>query len=159
MKKIIIILIVLCHLFLKTTSYNNLEIKRDLLKPSSGIIEISKIGLRKVFKKNGNIDYGIVIINPSQFPDIINSMLILAGHSGSGEYAFFNDLYRLKIGDLAIVEYANSKYTYRLVNIYYEKKDGVIKITKIKNTKSLVLITCTNNRKDLQTVYIFKIVN
>ena len=152
-------MIAFSQFFLKTSCGNFTSVDKIIDRPNNGIIQIDKIKLKKTFTENGNVDNGIIVIKPSVFPDIYNSILILAGHSGTGLQAYFNDLYKLVIGDTAVVEYNNNKYVYRLEYVYYEKKDGTIKITKIKNTKTLVLVTCTNNRKDLQTVYVFKIID
>ena len=48
---------------------------------------------------------------------------------------------------------------YSIIDIYYQKKDGKLDIYKLKNNKTLVLITCTNGKKDLQTIYIAKMLD
>ena len=48
----------------------------------------------------------------------------------------------------------NKKYIYNIIDIYYQEKDGKIILYKVKNKKTLVLITCTNGKRNLQTVYI-----
>ena len=92
-------------------------------------------------------------------PDVDKGNLIIAGHSGTGWKAFFNDLYQLVEGDQAIVTYQNKRYTYQITNIYKEKKTGTIAIKRDYNKTSLTLVTCTNNDDTTQTVYIAELVS
>ena len=119
-----------------------------------GYINIPKINLKNMFVKNGNIDKNIIMISPSEYPTVENSILILAGHSGSGRYAYFNYLYKLKIADEIIINYMGTNYKYKIISIYKQIKDGNIKTYKIKNKKTLVLVTCTNGDKKTQTIYL-----
>ncbi len=125
-----------------------------LEKENYGYISIPKISLRNKFVENGNIDKNIIMISPSEYPAVENSILILAGHSGSGRYAYFNYLYKLKISDEIIINYMGTNYKYKIISIYKQIKDGNIKTYKIKNKKTLVLVTCTNNDKKTQTIYL-----
>lgn len=146
----------LSSLFIKSTSEIEKKsiIKKEL--PKGGILEIPNIGLKRNFYDSSNVDRNIIVVKKSQYPNLGNSMLALAAHSGTGKYAYFNYLYKLKIGDFANVYYNNKKYSYVLVCKYNIKKDGTALIYKYKNYKTLVLITCKNNVKGMQTVYIFK---
>lgn len=123
-----------------------------------GKLEIPKIGLDRGFvskdSKDNNVDKNITIIKESQFPDVQGGNLIIAGHSGTGPLAFFNDLYKLTKGDRVYVHYNNKKYAYKIVNIYKQKKTGKIKIYRNKKKTTLTLVTCTNNDKNTQTIYI-----
>lgn len=123
-----------------------------------GRLEIPKIGLDRGFvskkSKDNNVDKNITIIKESQFPNVKGGNFIIAGHSGTGPLAFFNDLYKLKKGDRVYVHYKNKKYAYKIVNIYTQKKTGTIKIYRDKKKTTLTLITCTNNNKNTQTIYI-----
>ena len=49
---------------------------------------------------------------------------ILAGHSGTGWKAFFNELYRLNIGDEAYITNKGKKYTYKFTNICWQERVG-----------------------------------
>ena len=156
MKKILLFFIILVLSFMSTTT-EEIFTENNLKKhPEYGFISIPKIGLNKKFIYSGNVDKNIIAINESDYPEKQKSLLILASHSGSGKYTFFNYLYKLKKNDTAIVTYDNKQYMYTLANKYNIKKNGQAKIYKYKNMKSLVLITCTNNVKGMQTVYIFK---
>lgn len=123
-----------------------------------GKLEIPKIGLDRGFvskdSKDNNVDKNITIIKESQFPDVQGGNFIIAGHSGTGPLAFFNDLYKLTKGDRVYVHYNNKKYAYKIVNIYKQKKTGKIKIYRNKKKTTLTLVTCTNNDKNTQTIYI-----
>lgn len=123
-----------------------------------GTLEIPKIKLKKGFveysSKYNNIQYNVTIIKGYSFPDVKNGNFILAGHSGSGPLAFFKNLYKLGVGDEAIVTYKNKKYTYKITKIYTQKKQGYVVIYRNVNKNTLTLITCTKDNKKLQTVYI-----
>ena len=127
-----------------------------------GILEIPKIKLKKGFveytSKYNDIKYNVTILKGSQFPDVKNGVLKLAGHSGSGPIAFFKDLYKLSVGDEAIVTYKNKKYTYEIVKIYTQKKQGFVNIYTNPRKTSLSLVTCTKGDKTSQTVYIAELV-
>ena len=64
-----------------------------------GTIIIDKINLNRKFYKDGNVDKEISMLSVSKFPDVENSLLVLAGHSGTGIAAFFNYLYKMELGD------------------------------------------------------------
>lgn len=131
----------------QTTSYNYI-----------GYLEIPKINLKKGFvdknSKDNNVEKNIFIVETSSYPDKEKGNLIIAGHSGTGYKAFFNDLYKLVMGDSLFVEYNGKKYTYKIDNIYKQKKTGTIAIYRDYDRTTLTLVTCTNNDKNTQTVYI-----
>lgn len=123
-----------------------------------GYLNIPKINLTKGFlDKNApdnDVEKNILVVEGSNYPDVKKGNLILAGHSGSGWKAFFNDLYKLEIGDSAYIDYKNKKYTYKIVNIYKQQKVGTIAIYRNYDKTTLTLVTCTNNDRTTQTVYI-----
>lgn len=127
-----------------------------------GTLEISKINLKKGFvdpsSKYNNISYNVTIIQGSQFPDVEKGNFILAAHSGTANISYFRNLYKLKIGDTAVVTYKNKKYTYKIVNIYYQTKQGYVGIRRDVNKSTLTLITCTKDNKKSQTVYIAELI-
>lgn len=115
------------------------------------ILEIPVINLKKgIFAKESNLNVvnNIKILKESTFPDIIGGNLILAGHSGSGIYAHFNGLYKLKIKDLINLYYKNIKYQFEIIDIYEIEKTGKALIKDNYNT-NLTLITCKGNYKQL----------
>ena len=59
-------------------------------------------------------------------------------------------------GDKATVTYKSKKYTYKIVKIYTQKKQGYVTIYRDVNKTTLTLITCTKNDNAKQTVYILE---
>ena len=90
-----------------------------------GYLTIPKINLTKGFvdrrSSENDVEKNILVVAGSNYPDTKKGNLILAGHSGTGWKAFFNDLYKLTNGDVAYVTYKGKKYTYQIVNIYKEQ--------------------------------------
>ncbi len=127
-----------------------------------GMLEIPKINLKQGFAAFGSpqnrIDKNVTILPTSVYPDVELGNFILAGHSGQGSIAFFNNLYQLSHGDTANVYYKNIKYIYQIVDIYQQDKTGMISIYRDYNKSTLTLITCTNHTKDKQTVYIANLI-
>lgn len=128
-----------------------------------GYLTIPKINLNKGFvdKRSGenDVEKNIMVIEGSTYPDVERGNFILAGHSGTGWKAFFNELYRLNVGDETYVTYKGKKYTYKITNIYKQNKTGKIAIYRNYNKTTLTLVTCTNNDEATQTVYIAELEN
>jgi len=128
-----------------------------------GYLEIPRITLKYglVDKKSyyNHVDRNIQIIEPSDYPDIEKGNFILAAHSGNSSLSFFKKLYLLKIGDAAKITYKNHVYTYKIVDIYKESKDGTINIRRNTNKNTLTMITCSYKDKKNQTVYIAELEN
>ena len=123
-----------------------------------GYLTIPKINLNKGFldkrSSENDVEKNILVVDGSNYPDVDRGNLILAGHSGTGWKAFFNDLYQLSVNDIAYVTYGGKKYTYQIVNIYKQPKIGKLAIYRNYDKTSLTLITCTNNDSKTQTIYI-----
>lgn len=128
-----------------------------------GYLEILKIGFNRGFynieSPQNNVESNIQVIKGSSMPTKKNGNLIIAGHSGTGWKAFFNDLYKLSIGDQAIVTYKNHKYTYQIEDISKQAKTGTLTIRRNRTKTTLTLITCTNNDSTTQTIYVASLVN
>ena len=75
-----------------------------------------------------------------------------------GDKAYFNNLINLNINDIANIYYNNTKYTYKLDNIYEIEKTGMASIIKNKNLSTLTLITCKINTNK-QIIFIFNLIN
>lgn len=139
------------------------EIEEEVTNDYIGYLNIPKINFTKGFlnkkSEENNVDKNIMVIKESSYPDVDKGNLIIAGHSGNAWNAYFNDLYKLQIDDTAVVEYKNKKYTYKIVNIYKEKKVGTIAIYRDYNKTTLTLVTCTNNDSTTQTIYIAELDN
>lgn len=128
-----------------------------------GILEIPKINLNRGFFDKGNeynnISYNVTILGPSNYPDEKNGNVILVAHSGNAYIGFFKHLYQLSINDEAYITYKNHKYTYKIVNIYDETKDGDVTIYRNKKKSTLTLVTCTKDDNTKQTIYILELQN
>ena len=129
-------------------------------EPYMAILNIPKIGLERGFyDKNSslnNVDYNILFHKDSNYPDELNGNVILASHSGTSSVSYFKNLYLLEKGDIAYLTYNNNTYTYKIISIYYEDKDGSLAIYRYKNKNILTLITCTKNDNTKQTIYILE---
>ncbi len=128
-----------------------------------GYLNIPKINLTKGFldvrSTENDVEKNIIVVEGSDYPDTEKGNLILAGHSGTGWKAFFNDLYKLTKGDVAYINYKGNKYIYQIVNIYKQPKTGSIAIYRDYEKTTLTLITCTNWDSTSQTVYIAELVD
>ena len=137
------------------------EEEEDLGKVTNnyiGYLSIPKINLKKGFldkrSPDNDVEKNILVVEGSSYPTKDKGNLILAGHSGTGWKAFFNDLYKLNKGDKAIVTYKGKTYTYKITNIYTQPKVGKIAIYRNYDKTTLTLITCTNYDSTTQTIYI-----
>ena len=138
------------------------EVKEELTESYNdeyiGYLNIPKINLTKGFldkrSTENDVEKNILVVDGSTYPDVDKGNFILAGHSGTGWKAFFNDLHELNVGDTAYVTYKNKKYTYKITNIYKQSKTGKIAIYRNYDKTTLTLVTCTNNDSKTQTIYI-----
>ena len=138
------------------------EKKEQYYEEYIGVLEISKINFYKGFynKNSGlnNVDYNLYVLPESSYPDVVNGNLMIAGHSGNYNNSYFANLYKLNVGDTAKVTYKGKKYTYKITDIYYEKKTGTVRILRDKNKTTLTLITCTKDDNYHQTIYIAELI-
>lgn len=128
-----------------------------------GILDIPKIGFNKGFYKKesalNNVKINIKILPISDYPDKEKGNVIIIGHSGNYNNSYFANLYQLAIDDIASITYNNKKYTYKIVNIYRDTKDGTVTVYRNENKTTLTLITCTKDDSTSQTIYILELVN
>lgn len=126
-----------------------------------GYLNIPKINLVKGFmdqrSSKNDVEQNILVVAGSDYPDVKKGNFILAGHSGTGWKAFFNDLYKLEMKDTAFIEYKGKKYIYTITNIYTQPKIGKVSIYRNYDKTTLTLITCTNNDSTTQTIYILEL--
>lgn len=139
------------------------ELPEEVTDEYIGYLTIPKIGLNKGFldkrSTENDVEKNIMVLTGSNYPNVKNGNLIIAGHSGTGWKAFFNDLYQLQVGDTAIVSYKGKTYTYQIVNIYTQPKTGSLAIYRNYDKTTLTLITCTNFDSTTQTIYIAELTN
>ncbi len=113
------------------------------------VLKIPKINLEKglVYKtsKYNNIKYGIEILKESDSPDVINGNVLLAAHSGTANISYFRNLYKINVGDKAIIYYNGKTYNYKFVKIYDIEKTGNVHVKRNNTASTLTLITCRHN--------------
>ena len=128
-----------------------------------GIIDIPKIELYKGFYSKtsnlNNVKFNLYVLPSSDYPDVENGNLIIAGHSGNYNNSYFANLYKLEKEDTITIHYNNNKYIYQIINIYNEEKTGKVRIFRNKNKTTLTLITCTKDDDNHQTIYIAELIN
>lgn len=114
-------------------------------------LEIPKINfIGNIYSKESklnDIDKNIIIMPESDFPDKKNGIIIIGGHSGIGKLAYFKNLNKLSIKDIAKIKYNNKEYIYEVVNYYLDDKNGNITINNVNNKKKLFLYTCNPSDK------------
>ena len=128
-----------------------------------GIIDIPKIELYKGFYSKtsnlNNVKFNLYVLPSSNYPDVENGNLIIAGHSGNYNNSYFANLYKLEKEDTITIHYNNNKYIYQITNIYTEEKTGKVRIFRNKNKTTLTLITCSKDDDYHQTIYIAELIN
>lgn len=122
------------------------------------VLEIPKIDLKKGIYKIGSkyntVSRNVAILTPSDYPDVNGGNFVLAAHSGNGYLSFFKNLYKLGVNDYAYIYYNDVKYTYKITYIYEQPKTGKINVYRPQNSTTLMLITCTKDDDNTQTVYV-----
>lgn len=123
-----------------------------------GILDIPKINLYKGFYSKtsslNNVQFNLFVLKESDYPNVVNGNLIIAGHSGNYNNSYFANLYMLDLEDTITVHYQGKDYTYKITKIYNEEKTGTVRILRNRNKTSLTLITCTKDDDYHQTIYI-----
>ena len=116
-----------------------------------GVLEIPSINFKRGFldmnDKNNTVSKNIQVLKDSDYPDVVNGNLIIAGHSGSGRIAFFKNLYKLSSGDESYIYYKNKKYIYKMIESYEVQKTGIVPIKNYSNKTILTLITCSQDEE------------
>ena len=142
------------------------EVKEDnnnyIYEEYLGVLDIPKINFYKGFYSKtsslNNVQFNLFVLKESDYPDVVNGNLIIAGHSGNYSNSYFNDLYKLSIDDTVTVHYQGKDYIYKITKIYNEKKTGTVRILRNRNKTSLTLITCTNGDNYHKTIYIAELI-
>lgn len=143
---------------------DNQEVKKEptITYNYVAVLEIPSISLKRGFldkkDKNNNVNKNIQILSASDMPDKVNGNVILASHSGSSHISFFKNLDKVKKDDSVYIYYKNKKYTYKVVNIYEQKKDGTITIHRNNKISTLTLTTCNPTHKGYQLIVISELI-
>lgn len=120
-----------------------------------GILNIPKIKLSKkilkISNKKNNVDKNIQTIKYIN-PEKNNSVIIIAGHSGTSKVSYFKDLKKLKEKDNIYIYTKDTKYRYQIIKKYEVSKTGQITIDNIK--KQLILTTCSMTNKNMQLIIV-----
>lgn len=118
-----------------------------------GSVSIPKINVQrnlyKIDSKENTVDKNVQVIKESDMPNIENGNIILASHNGNSPVAYFRNLHKLQIGDEVFVSYNNINYRYIISDIYEVAKTGKVAIKRDKNKKTITLITCKDEDKQL----------
>jgi len=126
-----------------------------------GVLEIPSINFKRGFldmnDKNNTVSKNIQVLKDSDYPDVVNGNLIIAGHSGSGRIAFFKNLYKLSKGEESYIYYKNKKYIYKMIESYEVQKTGIVPIKNYSNKTILTLITCSQD-EEKQIVFINELI-
>ncbi len=124
---------------------------------SIGTLEIPKIRLVKPLysleSSLNNVDKNVTILKGSTYPNVENSHLYLAAHSGTSQVSFFEDLGKLKVGDTFTITFQQKKYLYQIQRIETQEKNGTISVP-VTDEKQAVLTTCHPTQEGKQLVVI-----
>ena len=135
---------------IKEESTNDTQKVREVKKQNKinyiAILKIPKIDLERglVDPKSylNDVKYNLEIVDGSSMPDIKNSNLIIASHSGTARISYFRNLNKLSINDEILLIYKNKTYKYKVSNKYEIEKTGTAKIIRNNNKTTITLITC-----------------
>lgn len=135
-------LLLILYFYFNIPISENIILKDNKVENYYALLEIPKINLKKeLYEKNSplnNIDKNLMIIG--NMPNEIG-YLVIAGHSGVGDIAYFNNLIYLEINDEINVYYDDKTYKYKVFEIYEIEKTGKLYLNK--NEKNIiVLVTC-----------------
>ena len=123
-----------------------------------GVLSIPKISFQKGFySKTSNLNkvkFNLYVLPQSDYPDVTNGNLMIAGHSGNYNNSYFKNLYKLEVNDEVTVNYNNINYIYKIEKIYDIPKVGTMRVLRNSSRTTLSLVTCTKDDHDHQTVYI-----
>ncbi len=129
------------------------DIKKNKKRDYVALLEIPKInfkrGLYSIDDPRNILSKNIIFLDKSDMPDKKNSRVIILGHSGDVSNAYFKNLYKLKKGNIIKLDYKNKKYEYKITDIYEVIKSGRLALESNKDKKTLTLVTCKGNDKQL----------
>lgn len=74
-------------------------------------------------------------------PDVEGSNTIIGAHSGTGIYAYFNDLSILEVEDKIKVNYNNRLFEYKVKEVK-EVPDTQVDVLNSKDISMITLLTC-----------------
>ena len=81
-----------------------------------------------------------------------NNKIIIFGHSMMGKGVLFNRIDELKNNDICYLYINKNKYKYFVNNIYLVNKNKVQLLDEEKDSKKLILITCSKKYKNKRLI-------
>lgn len=158
---LIIYVLLCCYLTHDNISFTNMSVSDIILKGGKpresplARVEIKKLGINHyIYNLNSSyntVEKNITILKESVLPDKDNSIVFLAAHSGNSKISYFNNLDNLRLNDTIQFYYNNYKYSYQIIHIYEDDKNGYIGINK-NDKKQLILTTCSTKNKKKQLI-------
>ena len=146
----------------ETPVEENIDHSSSQYETFAGVLNIPKINFSKGFYPKGselnNVKFNLKILDVSSYPDEKRGNVIIIGHSGNYSNSYFGNLYQLALDDVASIQYQGKTYSYKIVNIYNQEKDGTVTIYRDVTKNCLTLVTCTKDSETQQTVYIFELI-
>ncbi len=120
------------------------------------ILSIPKIQLEKeLYAKDderNDLDTNIIFLPTSALPTEEKGNVILAGHSGFGNIAYFKKLYQLQKGDEIALTYLGNEYLYEVSRTYQVAKTGKVEVIRDPQKEAITLITCYGKKKQLVVI-------
>lgn len=153
----IIKLLLIFIMLLNLTGCSKYQFNNEVTKNK---IVIESINIDKEYEiksKNGDIKE-IVMFEEYGRPNVDNLNVVIGAHSGTGKYALFNNIHKLKKEDKIIIYYNNKKYVY-IVSVVKEVKDTNIDILENTNESILTLLTCKISDNSKRIVVISELEN
>lgn len=142
-----------------SASLLKLNIPFPIMETDNGSIatlEIPSISLKQeLYDKNdvrNNLNEHIIFLPSSSTPDKDKGNVIIAGHNGLTNAAYFKNLHRLKLGDMISLTYYGKSYTYKVVDMYKVAKTGQVEVIRDSNKRTITLITCSGNKDQLVVI-------
>ncbi len=108
--------------------------------------------------RENNVERNVTLLQGSILPEKDNSIVFLAAHSGTSRVSYFTKLNKMKKSINIYFYYNNKIYTYKVIDIEEQQKDGYIEINK-DNKKQLILTTCSTKNKQKQLVIKSTLIN
>lgn len=116
------------------------------------VLEIPSVNLKRGFlttdSSYNDVKYNIELISYD------DNRIILASHNGKNSNSYFGNLSKMELGDEINLYYRGSIYKYIYSDSYEIKKDGYASIYNDEDKKSIVLITCSDDKNDGQVVHV-----
>lgn len=117
------------------------------------ILKIPSISLNQYLydkeDSRNNLDERLIFLESSTTPDKEGGNVIIAGHSGFGDIAYFKNLYKVKLKDKIYLTYHEKEYIYEVIKKYKVPKTGEVEVIRDPNDKVITLITCYGPKEQI----------